>query len=121
MTFCECGSLITSRLQECPIVNIEQRIINLSRKVKSATGRCYLSAELHGLILRKDNMVTEIITRSFGSTSNGDHVTEYVLKSSGVEIGVIDYGAIVTSIKFADKYGSVDDVVTGFFNTKGKF
>lgn len=64
-------------------------------------------------------MVVELSRKPFGCTAAGDAVTEYVLKSSSIEVGVIDYGAIITSIKTTDKSGSTDDIVTGFMNVVG--
>ncbi|XP_039260416.2 galactose mutarotase-like [Styela clava] len=65
-------------------------------------------------------MATQISTSHFGITLDGSKkATKYILKSSTVELSLTDYGATITSIKFADKNGVVDDVVTGYDDVQG--
>lgn len=64
-------------------------------------------------------MVVELNRNAFGRTAGGEAVTEYVLKSAAIEVGVVDYGATITSIKTKDKSGSTDDIVTGFTSVAG--
>lgn len=64
-------------------------------------------------------MVVELSKNPFGSTAAGEAVTEYVLNSGSIEVSVIDYGAIITSIKTRDKSGAFDDIVTGFTSVAG--
>jgi aldose 1-epimerase len=57
---------------------------------------------------------------SFGRLPDGTEVGLYTLtNSSGMEVGVIDYGGIVTSIKVPDRQGTRADVVLGFDSLAG--
>lgn len=54
---------------------------------------------------------------SFGSTPEGEAVTLYTFSNkSGMEVKIMNYGGIVTSLKVPDKNGNVEDVVLGFDN-----
>ncbi|SDK42951.1 aldose 1-epimerase [Catalinimonas alkaloidigena] len=56
----------------------------------------------------------------FGQLPEGDSVTLYTLTNpSGVKVGIINYGAIVTSIVVPDRNGEMGDVVLGFDNLEG--
>ncbi|RLD24204.1 MAG: galactose-1-epimerase [Bacteroidetes bacterium] len=51
----------------------------------------------------------------FGTLPEGKEVFKYILKNNnGMEVEVINYGAIITSIKVPDKEGETGDVVLGF-------
>lgn len=51
----------------------------------------------------------------FGDTKEGKKVTEYVLTNkNGMEVSVIDLGAVVVSVKIKDRNGEVKDVVLGY-------
>lgn len=51
----------------------------------------------------------------FGITKNGEPVHMYTLKNSkGVEMDIISYGGIITSLRVPDKYGKIGDIVLGF-------
>ena len=53
--------------------------------------------------------------QSFGKLSSGEEATLYTLKSpSGMQIGVTNYGAIITKWLAPDKNGNYEDVVLGF-------
>ncbi|MCC6930118.1 MAG: galactose mutarotase [Gemmatimonadaceae bacterium] len=56
------------------------------------------------------------VTReSFGTTRAGDAVDRYTLRNAhGVEVQVITYGAIITSLRTPDRAGRFDDIVLGF-------
>jgi aldose 1-epimerase len=57
---------------------------------------------------------------SFGRLPDGAEVALYTLiNRSGMEVGVIDYGGIVTSIKVPDAQGARADVVLGFDSLDG--
>lgn len=57
----------------------------------------------------------------FGKLPNGDDVKTFKLKnSSGIEINIITYGGIITSIKVPDKRGKFDNIVLGF-NTLDRY
>jgi aldose 1-epimerase len=50
----------------------------------------------------------------FGTTPDGTAVELYTLKSDGIEVGVMTYGARVVSIKTPDRDGKIADVVLGY-------
>jgi aldose 1-epimerase len=57
---------------------------------------------------------------AYGTLPDGQAVAEYTLKNkNGVELKVINYGGIVTSLKVPDKNGVLEDVVLGFDSLKG--
>jgi len=57
---------------------------------------------------------------SFGRLPDGAEVARYTLTNrSGMEVDVIDYGGIVTSIKVPDRQGTRADVVLGFGSLDG--
>ena len=57
----------------------------------------------------------------FGKLPDGDDVETFKLKnSSGIEINIITYGGIITSIKVPDKRGKFDNIVLGF-NTLDRY
>ncbi len=54
---------------------------------------------------------------AYGTTADGEAVDEYTLTNAGgVEIRIITYGGIVTSLRVPDREGSFDNVVLGFDN-----
>ena len=58
--------------------------------------------------------------KSFGKTPDGAEITQYRLtNANGMEVDVINYGAIVTSIKVPDRAGKFADVVLGFDTLDG--
>jgi aldose 1-epimerase len=70
----------------------------------------------------KDTAVTtkvSIAEKAFGSYE-GKPVTEYTLtNANGMQVGIINYGGIITKIITADKAGAMGDVVTGFESLDG--
>jgi aldose 1-epimerase len=57
----------------------------------------------------------QVTRESFGKTSDGQQVDLYTLRNTrGAEAKITNYGAIVTSLKVADRNGKFDDVVLGF-------
>ena len=51
----------------------------------------------------------------FGRTRAGEAVDRYTLRNAhGIEVQVITYGAIVTTLRTPDRKGRLDDVVLGF-------
>ena len=53
----------------------------------------------------------------YGKTSGGQDVDEYTLSNSqGMEVKVISYGGIITSIRVPDRNGNLANVVLGFDN-----
>ena len=56
-----------------------------------------------------------ITERPFGSTSDGQRVSEFTLANpGGVSVSVLSWGGIVRSINVPDRHGKVADVVLGF-------
>ena len=52
---------------------------------------------------------------AFGTLSSGEAVQLFTLKNtSGMEVGIITYGGIITSIKVPDKEGNLGEVSLGF-------
>lgn len=61
----------------------------------------------------------KIISESFGQTIEGS-VTRYTLDNEmGMQVEIINYGGIVTSVRVPDKNGLVEDVVLGFDTLEG--
>lgn len=60
-------------------------------------------------------MHAAIASSPFGQLPSGETVTQYTLTNkSGIEMKVINYGAIITSLKTPDKQGVMEDIVLGF-------
>lgn len=58
---------------------------------------------------------TFISSRSFGKMKDGKEVLLYTLKNkNGIEMGVINYGGIIVSLKVPDKNGLIEDITLGF-------
>ena len=58
---------------------------------------------------------TSITTKSFGTTSGGEKVTQYTLTNSkGSSVSIINYGGIVTALRVPDRNGKIADVVLVF-------
>ena len=57
---------------------------------------------------------------SFGKTRDGRPVDMYILANAhGLEMRVITYGGIITSLKVPDRLGQLDDIVLGFDTIEG--
>ncbi len=53
--------------------------------------------------------------REYGKTANGETVEEYTLQNaSGMQVKVISYGGILTSVDVPDRRGRLSNVVLGF-------
>lgn len=64
---------------------------------------------------KTDSENMKVIKTDFGSLENGTGVDLYTLTNkNGVEVRIMNYGAIITSVKVPDKEGRVEDVVLGF-------
>ena len=56
-----------------------------------------------------------VTAQPFGTTSDGQAVTRYILRNSlGMQAAVLSYGAVVQSILVPDKNGVTRDVVLGY-------
>jgi aldose 1-epimerase len=70
--------------------------------------------------VKESPMPVALETKPFGKTPAGEEITLYTLKNkNGMEIGVMNYGAILTSIKVPDAKGQVTDVALGFDSLEG--
>ncbi len=57
---------------------------------------------------------------SFGTMPDGKEVNQYTLTSAtGMEMSVINYGGIITSLMVPDRDGNMADVVLGYDNLQG--
>ena len=66
-----------------------------------------------------NNMKPSITEKPFGNFESKP-VTEYTLANvNGMQVGIINYGGIVTKILVPDKSGTMGDVVTGFESLDG--
>lgn len=61
-----------------------------------------------------------IVTKSFGTTKDGEKATLYTITNKkGMQVSFTDYGANIVSIIVPDKYGVMKDVVLGYDSVKG--
>jgi len=54
--------------------------------------------------------------KPYGTTAAGVSVEEYTLAAGGMEVKIITYGGIITSIRVPDRDGNMANVVLGFDN-----
>lgn len=63
---------------------------------------------------------TQVVKDTFGALPDGKVVYRFTLKNdNGVEMQVINYGGIITSLKTPDKNGNVEDIVLGYDSLSG--
>jgi aldose 1-epimerase len=56
-----------------------------------------------------------VTSARFGTLASGDSVTMFTLvNGKGMEVRVIDFGAIIQSVRVPDRDGRIDDVVLGY-------
>ncbi len=61
-----------------------------------------------------------IVKQPYGTTADGVAVDEYTLtNANGMEVKIITYGGIITSIKVPDRAGNMADVALGFADLAG--
>jgi len=59
--------------------------------------------------------VLSVARDSFGRTRDGAEVDRFTLRNAhGLEVQVITYGAIITTLRTPDRTGRIDDIVLGF-------
>jgi aldose 1-epimerase len=76
---------------------------------------CNSSKEPEQTNTKKADSVKSVISTPFGKMKDGQAVTLYTLRNKkGMEMGVINYGGIIVSLKVPDKNGLAEDVVLGF-------
>src|SRR5690606_14610784 len=58
-----------------------------------------------------------ISVQPYGTLADGTAVDEYTLtNANGMEVKIITYGGIITSVKVPDRYGNMTNVTLGFDN-----
>eukprot|EP01147_Barroeca_monosierra_P003029 gene3029-5812_t len=57
--------------------------------------------------------MVQVTVSDFGCLSTGERVEKYTLSNNEIEVDVLTYGGIISSIRVPDRYGLVDDVVLG--------
>ncbi|MFP4091826.1 MAG: aldose epimerase family protein [Cyclobacteriaceae bacterium] len=63
----------------------------------------------------KEENNNTIQMEKFGTLDNGQEVSKYTLRNAnGIELSVINYGGIITSLKVPDRKGNMDDIVLGY-------
>lgn len=64
--------------------------------------------------------VATVSESSFGTLPDGTAVALYTLKNTqGAEMTVTNYGGLITSLKTADKSGTIEDIVLGYDSLSG--
>ena len=59
-------------------------------------------------------------SKPYGKAPGGILITEYTLTNvHGIEMKVINYGCIITSLKVPGRDGHIDDIVLGFDSLEG--
>ena len=62
----------------------------------------------------------QISKSPFGTLLSGQEVSQFTLiNTNGVEVHVIDYGGIITSLRTPDRHGVLADIVLGYDNITG--
>ena len=59
-----------------------------------------------------------IKSRLFDMHQNGIPIYLYSLRSGPLEVEITNYGCIITSIRFPDGKGKIEDVILGFDSLK---
>ncbi len=68
----------------------------------------------------KKKSAPSVQQNSFGTMPDGTTVEQYTLtNANGIEMKVITYGGIITSLKLPDREGNFADVVLGYDNLEG--
>jgi aldose 1-epimerase len=71
-------------------------------------------------LLASSGKERQIKKETFGTTPEGKPVDLYILTNAhGLEVRVINFGGIITSLRVPDKNGKLDDIVLGFDNLDG--
>ncbi|NND07447.1 MAG: galactose mutarotase [Saprospiraceae bacterium] len=87
-------------------------LLFLSMGVSFATSRATsLPVNSRDDPLRKDLQIRTVI---YGTTSGGQQVMAYALSNGVVSIELLEYGAIVSSVRMPDRMGNVADIVLGY-------
>ncbi len=81
----------------------------------------FFSMLMSGLLLfncaAPEQTSNSIQMSDFGTMEDGKEVKQYTLtNANGMEVKIINYGGIITSVKTPDKEGNMENVVLGFDN-----
>ena len=60
-----------------------------------------------------------VITSVYGTAKSGEEIRSFRITNDNVAIEVIEFGAIVTSVKCPDKDGTIDDITLGYDTLEG--
>lgn len=67
-----------------------------------------------------DSQTLSLSTKEFGTTQSGEQVQYFELTNkNGMQVGIINYGGIVTKVIVPDNKGQMGDVVLGHDNIRG--
>lgn len=67
-----------------------------------------------------EEITMKVITSVYGTTENGDRINSFALQNNNrIEIEIIEYGAIVATIKTPDKNGIIEDITLGYDELSG--
>ena len=62
-----------------------------------------------------DNQTPTVSESEFGIMPDGQRISQFIIaNSNAIEVTVINYGGIITSIKAPDKDGQLGNIVLGF-------
>lgn len=65
--------------------------------------------------LNKENVIVNLFKELFGKTRDGQTIKKFTIRNAnGISCTVISYGAILTSFKMPDSYGSEEEITLGF-------
>jgi aldose 1-epimerase len=71
-------------------------------------------------IRKRSNLAVSVTQQSFGKTQAGQEIQEWTLtNASGVEVRLINFGALITSVKTPDREGKLGEITLGFDNFAG--
>src|SRR5262245_47589309 len=83
-------------------------------------GKSSVSVGFHAATNGENSIMSakpSILKKAYGTTAAGVAVDEYTLtNASGIEVKIITYGGIITSIRVPDRNGSMTNVALGFDN-----
>lgn len=60
----------------------------------------------------------KILKTKFGVLKTGEEVFKYILKNDKLEIGILNYGGIITQILMSDRNGRKENIVLGYDNIR---
>lgn len=61
-------------------------------------------------------VVMKILKNKFGVLKTGEEVFKYILKNDRLEVGILNYGGIITEILMTDSEGKKENIVLGYEN-----